>query len=89
MEGQSTAVNGHLQHPEDSILDKEEGQSPAGYYVQNSEHPIRTDKNNNNSTCKSTDMQSSIEDTSMLSCFLAFPILHYHQPFVIDNRTIA
>jgi hypothetical protein len=32
MEGQSTAVNGPLQHPDTSILDEEEGQSPAGYY---------------------------------------------------------
>jgi transposase InsO family protein len=36
-----------------------------------------------------TGIQSCIEDTSMLTCFLAFPTVHYHQPFVLDNRTIA
>jgi hypothetical protein len=89
MEGQSTAVNGPLQHPENSILNEEEGQSPAGYYVHNTEHPTGTNKEDKYSPSEMTSFQSCIEDTSMLTCFQAFPTVHYHQPFVLDNRTMA
>jgi hypothetical protein len=57
MEGQSTAGNGPLQHPDKSILDEGERQRLAGYYAHNTEHPTRLNKEDKFSPSEMTGIQ--------------------------------